>query len=69
MGDWVYLKLHLYKQASAALRKNLKLCPRFFSPYKVVQKAGTIAYKLLLPEEILTHHVFHVSLLKKKVGD
>ena len=35
----------------------------------MVQKVETVAYKLLPPGGTLIHHVFHVSLLKKKVGD
>ena len=66
--DEVYLKLQPYKQTSLALRKNLKLSSKFYSPYRVVAKVGSMAYKLQLPAHSKIHHVFHVSLLKKKVG-
>lgn len=33
VGDWVYLRLQSYKQASVALRKNIKLAPKFFGHF------------------------------------
>ena len=68
-GDWVFLKLQPYRQNNVALRKNLKLNPRYYDPYQISKRIGIMAYELKLPEGSLIHPVFHVSLLKKKIGD
>ena len=67
-GDWVYLRLQPYKQQTVAQRRNMKLSPRFYGPFKVVERVGSVAYKLDLPEESRIHPVFHVSCLKEKLG-
>ena len=49
VDDWVFLRLVPYKHKSLATRRNLKLSPRFFTPFKVIQKLGEVPYKLDLP--------------------
>ena len=68
VGDLVYLRLQPYRQSSLKKNGAEKLKPRFYGPYKVVRKVGEVAYDLELPEESKIHNVFHVSNLKKKVG-
>ena len=68
MGDYVYLKLHPYQQISVEGRKNRKLSPKFYGPYKIFKKLGKVAYTLELPPGSAIHPTFHVSLLKKSVG-
>lgn len=68
VGDWAYLRLQPYRQTTLALQRNMKLAPRFYGPYQILQKIGAAAYKLQLPPAAKIHPVFHVSLLKKKLG-
>ena len=67
VGDWVYLKFQPYRRRSLAWKINEKLSPRFYGPYQVLVKVGSVAYRLALPLSCLLHLVFHISHLKKAV--
>ena len=64
----MYLRLQPYHHFSVALCRNLKLSPRFFGPFQIIQKVGDAAYKLKLPENCKIHPMFHVSNLKLSLG-
>ena len=50
-------------------KKDNKLSPKYYGPYKVLQNIGTMAYKLELPASLLVHPIFHVSCLNKVIDD
>ncbi|WMV13525.1 hypothetical protein MTR67_006910 [Solanum verrucosum] len=50
--------------------KKGKLSPRYIGPYKIILRVGQVAYELELPQELSSvHPVFHVSMLRKCIGD
>ena len=50
--------------------KKGKLSPRFIRPYKVLWRMGKVAYELDLPNDLaMVHPVYHVSMLRKFIGD
>jgi hypothetical protein len=67
VGDMVFLKLQPYIQLSLAPRANQKFTFKFFGPFKIISKVGSVAYKLQLPESSSIHLVFHVLQLKKAI--
>ena len=47
-----------------------KLSPRFIRPFEILERVGTVAYRLALPPSMLgVHEVFHVSMLRKYTPD
>ena len=65
----VYLKISPMKGMMRFDKKG-KLSPRYVGHYEVFQGVGKVAYELRLSSELsLVHSVFHISMLKKCIGD
>lgn len=69
VGDKVFAKLRLYRQRTLARRLNEKLAARFNGPFEIESRMGKVAYKLKLPNDAQIHPTFHVSQLKKTIGE
>ena len=67
--DWVFLRLRPDRQISVNVHPSKKLSPRFYRPYKVLERIGYVANHLDQPPESKIHPIFHVSCLKKKLGE
>ncbi|GJR63803.1 putative reverse transcriptase domain-containing protein [Tanacetum coccineum] len=69
VGDRVMLKVSPWKGV-VRFGKRGKLNPRYVGPFKVIEKVGTVAYKLELPQQLSrVHNTFQVSNLKKCLSD
>jgi hypothetical protein len=65
VGNHVYLRVSPMKGVKRFGMKG-KLAPRYIGPFPILEKCGTVAYKLDLPPSLArVHNIFHVSQLKK----
>ena len=63
--DKVFLKVSLWRKILRFGKKG-KLSPRFIGPYKILERIGSVVYRLALPPELAKlHNVFHVSMLRR----
>ena len=68
-GDHVILKV-IPKRGVIRFGKRGKLSPRYIGPFEVLERVGTVAYRLALsPSFSSVHEVFHVSMLWKYTPD
>jgi hypothetical protein len=65
VGDHVYLRVSPIKGVKRFGVKG-KLAPRYIGPFSILEKLGTVAYKLdLRPSLVGVQNIFHMSQLKK----
>ena len=46
VGDWVFVRLHPYKQLLLKQQGKNKLAPKFYGPYQINKKISAVAYGL-----------------------
>jgi hypothetical protein len=68
VGDLVYLRLQPYRHDSIKRSGAEKFQPQFFGPYRISIKVGVMAYEVDLPQGSRIHNVFHMSCLKRAIG-
>lgn len=65
---WVWIRLQPYKHISVRGHTSSKLSRRYFGPFQIVKRIGTVDYELALADTARIHPVFHVSKLKLYYG-
>ena len=69
MGDNFFLKV-MPKRGVVRFGTWGKLSPRYIGSFEVLERVGTVAYRLALPSSLSSvHAVFHVSMLRKYTPD
>jgi hypothetical protein len=69
VGDQVFIRVRPNK-STIWFEKGTKLSPRFIGPFRIQEKIGPVAYRLVLPPNLhKTHNVFHVFVLHHYVVD
>ena len=69
VGDHFSLKVNP-KRGVVRFGKRGKLSSRFIGPFEILKRAGTFAYRLVLPPSMSgVHEVFHVSMIQRYTPD
>ncbi|XP_059064982.1 uncharacterized protein LOC131857013 [Cryptomeria japonica] len=68
IGDMVFMMLQPYRQSSLRKKGSKKLKPCYYGPFRIIRRFNEVAYELDLPADSKVNNVFHVSLLKKALG-
>lgn len=69
VGDLVLLKVQPYRQTTVANQISHNLSKRFFGPFRIIKRNGSVAYMLDLPSLSQIHPVVHISLLRPYHGE
>ena len=65
MGDHVFLKV-MPKRGVVRFGRRGKLSLRCIGPFEILERVGTVTYRLALSLSLSgVHEVFHVSMLRK----
>ena len=65
VGDHIFLKV-MPKRGVVRFGKRGKLSSRFIGSFEILERIGTVVYRLALPpSKSGVHEVFHVSMLRK----
>ena len=65
VGNHVFLKMRP-KRGVVKFEKRGKLALRYIGPFEVLERVGTVSYRLALPPSLSgVHEVFHFSMLRK----
>ena len=60
----------MLKRGVVGFGKQGKLSPRYIRPFEILERVGTVAYRLALPSSLSgVHEVFLVSMLRKYTPD
>ena len=58
------------KRGVVKIGKRGKLSPRFIGPFEILERVGTVVYRLALPPSMSgVHEVFQVSMLRRYTLD
>ena len=69
VGDHVFLKV-MPKRGVVRFGIRGKVSPRFIGPFEILERVGTVVYRLALPPSMSgVYEVFHVSMLRKYTPD
>ena len=69
VGDHFFLKV-MPKRGVVRFGKRGKLSPRFIGPFEILERIGTVVYRLALPPSMSSvHEVFQLSMLRKYTPD
>ena len=69
MAEHFFLKV-MPKREVIRFGKQGKLSSRFIGPFAILERVGTVAYRLALPFSMSSvHEVFHISMLRKYTPD
>ncbi|MCO5588880.1 hypothetical protein L7F22_042841 [Adiantum nelumboides] len=65
LNDFVWLRIEKRRLKNMENHPKVKLAPRFYGPFKIIQVINPNAYRLNIPPHWHIHNSFHISLLRK----